>query len=49
MVGDSVYQLTWQENQILEWQIANDQLNLVDTHDKLNETGLLEGWGLSFN
>ena len=49
VVGETAYQLTLKENQILEWHIADDQLNLVGTHDKLANTGLSEGWGLSFN
>ena len=49
VVGESAYQLTLKENQVLEWNIADDQLNLVGTHDKQANTGLSEGWGLSFN
>lgn len=54
VVGDKVYQLTWRENQIVEWAVESDDkqgasLKKLHSHDKLTATGMSAGWGLAYN
>ena len=51
VVNDAVYQLTWLEDTIIEWAFTSDdpiELSRVEDHE-LHNTGLQEGWGLSYN
>ena len=51
-VGSTIYQLTWQENQILKWNIENQEKNdtklkLMKTLDMPKNNKIREGWGLA--
>ena len=56
LIGDTVYQLTYTKNHILEWSLSRPSekrlkydLHYEKTHDVISSLGMRQGWGLVYN